>query len=289
MLASGCDRTAEKSCQISAEELMTEKITSFQNPRAKQIKRLRERKGREREGRFVIDDLRDFERAADCGFELDYAFICPELAASPQELRQIETMIAAHQRFEVSRELMENVSYRANPGALVAVMIVRSLPSLMDSAVTIVPPVLGLVGLEKPGNIGALLRTADAAGFKTVFLIDISLDLYNPNVIRSSTGAVFLPNIYALTEAQADRFFRQGHYQVVAAHLDGDQSLFSARFAERCAVLLGTEDVGLSQSWVDRCDVLLKIPMMGALSDSLNVSVSGAVIMYEVLRQQTAR
>lgn len=266
---------------------MSETITSFQNPRVKQIKRLRDRKGRERESRFVVDDVRDFERAVECDFELDYAFICPELAADPQELDRLEQIIPAYQRFDVSRDLMENVSYRTNPGPLVGVMLARKPLSVIDDHVTITPPILGLVGLQKPGNIGALLRSADAAGFKTIFLIDIPLDLFNPNVIRSSTGAVFLSNIYTLTEAQAARYFEKENYQIVAAHLEGDRSLYSVRFAERCAILLGTEDVGLSQAWVERCVVLLKIPMMGVLSDSLNVSVSGAVIMYEVLRQRT--
>jgi TrmH family RNA methyltransferase len=265
---------------------MSERITSFQNPRVKLIKRLRDKRDREREGRFVIDDLRDFERAMDCGFELDYAFICPELAQDAQELNRAERRVPATKHFEVSRELMEKVSYRTHPGVILGVMHTREASDFEKEAAHLASPLLGLVGLQKPGNIGALLRTADAAGFKTIFLIDTSLDLYNPNIIRSSTGAVFLPNIYSITEAQAVEFFKKQNCQVVGACVEGNESLFSVRFADRCAILLGTEDVGLADEWVDRCDVLLKIPMMGELSDSLNVSVSGAVIMYEVLRQQ---
>jgi TrmH family RNA methyltransferase len=265
---------------------MTEKITSFQNPRVKLIKHLRDKRGRERERRFVIDDLRDFERALDCGFELDYAFICPELAEDAKELNRAERRISSQKRFEVSRDLMEKVNYRSSPGVILGVMHSGFTHSLEQESAAIKPPVLGLVNLQKPGNIGALLRTADAAGFKTIFLIDTSLDLFNPNMIRSSTGAVFLPNIYQVTSEQAAAFFQQYGYQIVAAHLDGNESLYSINFADRCAILLGTEDVGLDDKWVERCDVLMKIPMLGELSDSLNVSVSGAVIMYEVLRQR---
>jgi RNA methyltransferase, TrmH family len=265
---------------------MSEKITSFQNPRVKLIKRLRDKRDREREGRFVIDDLRDFERALDCGFELDYAFICPELAEDARELNRAERRIPVQKRFEVSREMMEKVSYRTHPGVISGVMHMPSVSNFEQATAYVTSPVLSLVGLQKPGNIGALLRTADAAGFKTIFLIDTALDLFNPNIIRSSTGAVFLPNIYQITGTQAATFFQQQHYQLVAAHLEGDENLFSVQFADRCAILLGTEDVGLDDIWVERCDVLLKIPMVGELSDSLNVSVSGAVIMYEVLRQR---
>ena len=262
---------------------MFEKITSFQNPRLKLIKKLRDKKGREQESRFVIDDQRDLERALERGYRVDYVFYCPELADGA-----FVHGISREHIYEVSRDIMEKASYRASPGGFVAVMFQKpgrsaeSLESLADT------PVIGLVNLQKPGNIGALLRTADATGFKAVFLIDSALDLYNPNIIRSSTGACFLDTIYTLTSAEARTFFQKRGYTVIAAHLEGTVSLYDTRFEDRSAVLLGTEDVGLDDSWTAFCDVLARIPMAGQITDSLNVSVSGAIFMYEVLRQRLA-
>lgn len=261
---------------------MAEKITSFQNPRIKLIKKLRDKKGREREGRFVIDDTRDLLRALACGYQVDYALYCPALLDAPLLPELMQTPL-----YEVPRELMENVNYRSNPAPYLAVMITPAPLGLEALRAAPIAPVLGLVNLEKPGNIGALLRTADATGFKTVLLIDTALDLYNPNLIRSSTGACFLNNVYAISSQEAIRFLTENAYQIVATHLMGDRNLFEVELSPRCAVIMGTEDVGLDARWVEQANLLVKIPMMGTLSDSLNVSVSGAIFMYEALRQRS--
>src|SRR5262249_28719107 len=145
--------------------------------------------------------------------------------------------------------------------------------------------ILALVDLRKPGNIGALLRTADAAGFGTILLVDSALDIYNPNIIRSSTGACFLENIYCVSTEQALQYLRSGGYRLIAGHLEGTRSLYDVDFREKSALILGTEDTGLSAVWRDHCDDLVKIPVVGEVTDSLNVSVAGAVFMYEALRQ----
>lgn len=263
---------------------MLEKITSFQNPRVKLIKRLRDKKDREREARFVIDDPRDLQRALGAGYRVDFAFYCPTLPDSEFQLATLDYPV-----FEVSADLMEKVSYRSNPSAILAVMHSQAMLGSDQLESVTNGPILALVGLEKPGNIGALLRSADGAGFKTILLIDTPLDLYNPNIIRSSTGACFLNNVYTLTTQQALTFFTEKGYQIATAHLDGDQSLYETEFADKTAIVLGTEDVGLPSVWSEAADLLLKIPMMGVISDSLNVSVSGAIFMYEVLRQRLRR
>ncbi|MBC8171360.1 MAG: RNA methyltransferase [Anaerolineae bacterium] len=262
---------------------MFEKITSFQNPRLKLIKKLRDKKEREREQRFVIDDTRDLERALVCGYRVDYCFYTPMLANG-----QFIPGLQKQQVYEVSPEMMEKVSYRANPGAFLAVMHDKPVRDYRQLSEIVDQPVLGMVNLQKPGNIGALLRTADATGFKGILLIDTLLDPYNPNIIRSSTGACFLDNIYYVSTVQAVDFFKQNHYQVLSAHLAGESNLFKVQMADRCAIILGTEDIGLDESWIQHSDELVKIPMMGELSDSLNVSVSGAIFMYEALRQRLA-
>ncbi len=266
---------------------MNERITSFQNPRVKLVHKLREKKWRQREGRFVIDYERDLARALHLGYVLDYALYCPSLAPDG-----LPFDLPSAQVYEVPREVMEKASYRDNPAALVAVLHARAPQTVDDLRVALMSaasgPLLVLVDLRKPGNIGALLRTADAVGFGAVLLVDTALDLYNPNVIRASTGACFLGNIYSLNSGEALAVLREAGFQLVAAHPEGEVSLFSAVFQARSALVLGTEDQGLSEAWRRASDALVRIPMMGQLADSLNVSVSGAVFMYEVLRQRLA-
>jgi TrmH family RNA methyltransferase len=259
-----------------------EHITSLQNPKIKLTNKLRSKRSRERENLFVIDELRDLQRAMAKGYAIVYLFYCPalgELEAGFFDALQAVTV------YEVPPDIMEKVSYRDNPSAIVAVLEQKPALNRDDLDRIDSPHILGLVNLLKPGNIGALMRSADAAGFGTIFLIDTSIDVYNPNIIRSSTGTCFLNNAYTLTSDEALGFFRAHGYAVVSAHPDGVKNLYDARFGAKTALILGTEDEGLSAFWLENCDETVKIPMVGETADSLNVSVSGAVLMYEVLRQ----
>lgn len=180
---------------------------------------------------------------------------------------------------------MRKTSYRENPAPFLAVM--RQKPALGLDALRHRSDMLllALVNLQKPGNIGALLRTADATGFSSIILIDTVLDIYNPNIIRSSTGACFLNNIYTLNTAQALTYFREFGYNIIAAAVDGDVELFDVDFQQKTVIVLGTEDEGLNEAWLQAADQRVCIPMRGTIADSLNVSVSGALFMYEALRQ----
>lgn len=259
-----------------------DKITSLQNPRVKQIKKLRDRRGRDKEQRFVIDDARDLQRALACGYTVEYAFYCPALATGTDATLQ---QIGHASVYEVPVDIMRKAGYRENPSPFIAVMQQKPAPSLDTLRQRQDNLLLGLVNLRKPGNIGALLRTADATGVKSILLIDTRLDIYNPNVIRSSTGACFLNNIYTLTTTQAMDYFKEQGYSIVAAAVDGNVDLFDVDFRQKSVIVLGTEDQGLDESWQQAADQRVKIPMMGTIADSLNVSVSGAVFMYEALRQ----
>jgi len=263
-------------------------ITSTQNPKIKQIKKLRDRRGRQREDLFVIDDGRDLARALDCDYTVSYALYCPALADETDNalLDQIPT----ERVYEVPASLIQKASYRQNPGGLLAVM--EQKPPLDADALRATlresaSPILALVDLRKPGNIGALLRTADASGFAIICLVDSALDLYNPNIIRSSTGACFLDNVYCLSSEEVLTIFREHGYALVAAAVDGDSELFTADLRGKVAIALGREDQGLDPTWQHHADLRVKIPMVGKLSDSLNVSVSGAIFMFEVLRQRS--
>lgn len=261
-----------------------ERISSFQNSKIKLANKLVNKRQREKNGLFLVDYARDLDRALDNDYQVEFAFFCPELATKEDEtvLERIDNSSV----YEVSSELMEKASYRQNPGGLVTIVRQKEALTVLDAEKANSQHILALVDLRKPGNIGALLRTADAAGFNMICLIDSSLDIYNPNIIRASTGAVFLDNIYQMTTAEALDFFQPQKIAILAAHLSGKHSLFDVNFnKQRTAIVLGTEDEGLGEIWVKHCDTLVKIPMMGKVADSLNVSVSGAIFMYEALRQ----
>lgn len=259
-------------------------ITSTQNNKVKLAVKLRGKRGRDQENRFLVDYHRDMERALHHGYQLDFALYCEALASEDDNV--LVTALPNHRVYEVPESVMQKAAYRQNPGGILGVMHQKAVPHIQQMTAHD-KPLLGLVNLQKPGNIGALLRTADATGFTTL-LIDTTLDLYNPNIIRSSTGTCFLDTIYHATTQEAIDFFRQNAYRVISAHLDGTTSLFDTTLTGRSAIILGTEDIGLDAIWVSHCDTLVKIPMIGHIADSLNVSVSGAVFMYEALRQRLA-
>jgi len=262
-----------------------QQITSFQNSKIKLANKLVSKRHREKEGLFLVDYARDLKRALANGYAVEYAFYSDVLATDEDQalLGDIEPTSL----YEISDALMEKASYRQNPGGLVAVMRQKAMLTAADAGLVDSPHLLALVDLRKPGNIGALLRTADAAGIDMICLVDSVLDIYNPNIIRASTGTVFLGNIYQMSRDEAFAFFEDKAIAIVAAHLEGEKSLYDLDFnRQRTAIVLGTEDKGLDEIWVNQCDELVNIPMVGQVADSLNVSVSGAVFMYEALRQR---
>jgi len=263
---------------------MPERITSFQNSKIKLVRKLRDKRQRDRAGLFVVDTARDLQRALAAGYAVDFALHVPE--RSDAETTALAHHLPPSALYIVSDDILQKASYRQNPGGLVAVLHQKVALSAADAAESDVQHLLILVDLRKPGNIGALLRTADATGFGAVWLVDTALDLYNPNIIRSSTGACFLNNVYYLTGSEAQTLLQSGGYHTVAGLLGGDRTLFDVDFRRKTAVILGTEDTGLDATWANHCDTRVHIPMVGHLTDSLNVSVSGAVFMYEALRQR---
>lgn len=262
-----------------------QEITSRQNSKIKLASKLISKRQREAEGLFLVDYARDLDRALNNNYHIAFAFYCEALATDEDKalLEKIDPVLL----HAVDADLMAKASYRKNPNGLVAVMEQKPILTLEDAKQAEARQILALVDLRKPGNIGALLRTADASGIESICLIDTALDMYNPNIIRASTGTVFLNNIYQMTSDEAFHFFDEQAISLVATHLEGTTSLYDVDFTSgRTAIALGTEDTGLDDMWVQRCDALVKIPMIGQMADSLNVSVSGAIFMYEALRQR---
>lgn len=257
---------------------MADAISSLQNPRIKQVRRLRDRHARAEEGRYVIDSQRDLARAIAAGHRVDYVLVDSALIG-------VLSGIPAEVQIPVTAQVLDKASYRDNNDGIVAVMMRPEIPGAREFVRDRAHPVLGLVALEKPGNVGALLRTADAAGFGSVVLIDSVIDLFNPNVIRASTGAVFLGNVYEMTTAEAQGAFTTCGLRVYASHLEASTDAFSVRFVKNSVLLMGKEETGLPDAWTEFADERIIIPMAGRLADSLNVAAAGAVLMYEVYRQ----
>ena len=252
-------------------------ITSAQNSKLKLVNRLRSKRGREAEARFVIDYQRDLQRARDCGYQVEFVLHCPEHGG---KLGDIDGELLA-----ISPQLLRRFSYRDNPDGLLAVMRSKLPRGRLWLEGAEINSALLLAGLRVPGNIGALMRSADASGCDAVILVDCALDLYNPNIIRNSTGACFLDNIYQLSTAEALDFLGGADLEVLAADVRGS-NLYEADFAAKTAIVLGAEDRGLSADWLSRADHRIRIPMAGRAADSLNVSVSGAILMFELQRQR---
>jgi TrmH family RNA methyltransferase len=261
--------------------LIVEQISSLKNNKVKLVNRLRSKRGREHENLFVIDYERDLERALQQDYSIEFVMFCPEFV----DMKWI-TQLGDVDCYEISEQVLNKVSYRENSAGFIAVMQSKPAKQLEELANKEANYLLGLVDLRKPGNIGALLRTADATKVDAILLVDVSLDLYNPNIIRSSTGACFLDTIYQLDSSEAIDYCKHNNIQLVAAYVQGNKTLYDVNFQQKTAIMLGAEDKGLSQQWETNCDHLVNIPMAGRISDSLNVSVSGAVFMYEALRQR---
>lgn len=254
------------------------RITSEQNSKIKLVKRLRGRRARQSEARFVIETERDLQRARQLGYCIDFI-----LHQSDFDVSRSYAAVEAHQ---VSAALLKRISYRENPAGFVAVVKSKRAQGLPELRAARIHSALVLVDLRVPGNIGALLRTADAAAIDAVILVDTALDLYNPNVIRSSAGACFRHNVYNLSSGDARDFLVAEAFQMVAADAAGERELYEIEFDQKSAIVLGSEDRGLPLKWIEAADAVARIPMAGAVSDSLNVSVSGALFMYELHRQR---
>jgi len=264
---------------------MPERITSRQNPRVKAALRLRERRHRQSERRFLVDGAREICRAAACEVDLLEAFVCEELCrtAEAEEAVAVCRRLAA-ELFTVTPEVFERLAFGDRREGVVVVaqspamgLATLSLPST--------PLVAVLEGIEKPGNVGAVLRSADAAGIDAVIVADGVTDLLNPNTIRASLGAVFTRPVAAATSGETARWLRQRGFHIYAARVEAAIDFRAADFTGSAAIVLGAESTGLGDVWRGDDVTAISLPMRGVV-DSLNVSVTAGVLFYEALRQR---
>jgi TrmH family RNA methyltransferase len=257
-------------------------ITSTQNQTIKDLLKLGKPAERKRSGLIVIEGYREIKKAVDRGIEISQVFYCPKF--QDENLRQLTASLKADEIFEVSDHVFSRIAYRDNhDGLLVTVRPVSRTLDTLKTGENVLYLVIETV--EKPGNLGAILRTADGAGVDAVIVCDSQTDLYNPNVIRASLGCLFTLDVVQAGSEDTIRFLKANGIRIYSAALKDSADYYSADFRQPCAIVLGSEAAGLSGLWIKEADRVLRIPMKG-IADSLNVSVSAAILVFEAIRQR---
>ena len=252
-----------------------EQITSGQNPKIKHLMMLQQKSSeRRKEGLFVVEGRRELDHCINAGYEVDTLFVL-QGNVPPTVPARI---------FEVSSNVYEKIAYRGSTEGIIAEVRSKSR-ALTDLNLPENPLVVVLESVEKPGNLGAILRSADASGVDAVIVCDPLTDLYNPNLIRSSIGAIFTVPCIACTSEDCIHFLKERNIQILTAQLQDSELYYDTDMKRGTAIVMGTESTGLTNIWRKAADAHIRIPMLGQL-DSLNVSVSAAVLMYEAVRQR---
>ena len=256
-------------------------LTSSQNSKFKALKKLQESRARRKQKLFLVEGIREVQRAFQSGFSLMEVFSVPEKTGL--EINEFLIGLDDNVRHTpISLQLFEKVATRSNSGFIIGIFAYEdfSLSNLDDSK----GPLVLLDGVEKPGNVGAILRSADGAGAGGIVIVGDDYDVFNPHVIRSSLGSVFTLPIAVSSPQAVWGYLAERGYRVIAASPHGNKEYFSQDLKGKVAIVLGSEAEGLSSFWHREQVTEVKIPMLG-IADSLNVSASGAILLYEVLRQ----
>lgn len=260
-------------------------ITSAQNPKVKLLTSLQQKSAERRKaGLFVVEGARELLHCIHSGFEVDTLFYCPEILAAYEGAAEIMAMTKTVRSYEVSANIYNKVAYRGSTEGVIAEMKTKTL-SLDDLCLPENPLIVVLERVEKPGNLGAVLRSADAAAADAVIVCDPLTDLFNPNLIRSSIGAIFTVPTVACTSEDCIKFLKEKHIQILTAQLQDSKLYYDTDMRRGTAIVMGTESTGLTNIWRSAADAHIRIPMKGKL-DSLNVSVSAAILLFEAVRQR---
>jgi RNA methyltransferase, TrmH family len=260
-------------------------ITSMQNPKIKNAVQLRDRKERNTTGLFLIEGYRELKRAADGEVMLKTLFICPPLFLGTNENALIDQILNRGAEVILCNEqAFQKLSYRDRPDGLVAIA-VQMHHSLKDLTHKKEPFLIIAEAIEKPGNLGTILRSADAAGVDGVIVCDRCTDIYNPNVVRASVGTLFTIPVIEATSEETLNYLRERKIKIVAATPSAQQAYTAADLTGSIAIAVGTEQLGLSETWMQAADLKVRIPMHGA-ADSLNVATATTLLLYEAVRQK---
>jgi TrmH family RNA methyltransferase len=261
-------------------------ITSLQNPRVKDAVRLRDRRCRQKQNRMIIDGARELGRAIAAGVRLVEVFVCESLCQS-DDAREVLSRLptSGAEVLHVSKAILEKIGFGDRMEGVIGIaeppdVSLGCLPHTNGQ-----PLIAVLEGVEKPGNVGAALRSADGAGVSALIVADPCTDLFNPNAIRASLGTIFTRPVAVATSEETLAFLRARGIRIFAARVDGSVPYTEVDFCGPSAIVLGSESRGLSAAWTAPDITAIRLPMLGA-ADSLNVSVTAAVLFYEALRQR---
>lgn len=264
------------------------RLTSSANPRIKATIALRDRRARDRTGLTLVDGIREVRRALEAGVIVVEAFICEPLLAGPDARVVLDRFAADGTTVDsVTEPVFASLAFGGRAEGVVAVVRIPSL-ELARLEVPVDSLVVVIEGVEKPGNLGAVLRSTDGAGADALIVADARTDPFNPNAIRASAGTVFNVPLAAASTASAVAWLRDRGLRVVAARVDAERLYTEVDLTGPLAIVLGAEAEGLSADWSGPDVEAVRLPMLG-IADSLNVSVSAAVLLYEARRQRGPR
>lgn len=257
-------------------------ITSSQNPFIKSLVQLQEKaKSRKQSGTFLIEGKREIELAIKGNYELETVLFLPELISDEVLSKLSKSHINL---IEINKEVYQKLAYRDTTEGIIAVAKTKSL-ALQDLKLPENPLILVMESIEKPGNIGAMLRTCDAANIDAVIIANPKTDLYNPNIVRSSVGCLFTNQIAIGSTEDVIKFLKEKNIAIFGATLQNSNFYHTQDYTIPTALVVGTEATGLTQAWRDAATQNVIIPMQGEI-DSMNVSVASAILLFEAKRQR---
>lgn len=264
-------------------------ITSVQNPRIKEAVHLYERRARDKSGKFLIEGYRELLRAVDAKHPIDHLFYCPTLFLGSNE----EALIAriksnGAQTFSCNEAVFRKLSYRDRPDGLLAVAPQQHMSlNMLEGEIKGVKAPFFIVAeaIEKPGNLGTILRSSDAVGLDGLIVCDRCTDVHNPNVVRASVGTLFTVPVVEAGGQETLDWLRRHHVSVLAATPSAEKEFTEVDMTGPLAIVVGTEQLGLSERWMKESDIQVRIPMLG-VADSLNVATATTLLLYEALRQR---
>ena len=262
-----------------------ESITSAQNPKIKDLLALQEKsKERRKKGLFVVEGRRELLHCVEAGYRPHTVFFCPDIISSG-DFDEIADKCDCNY-IDVPQHLYDKVAYRGGTEGVIAELHCKDMTlDALDLKEN--PLVVVLEAVEKPGNLGAVLRSADASGVDAVIVCDPLTDMYNPNLIRSSIGAIFTVPVATATSEDTIKWLKGRNIKIYTAQLQDSEWYYDTDMKGGTAIVMGTEATGLTTAWRKAADAHIKIPMLGKL-DSLNVSVSAAILMFEAVRQRNS-
>ncbi len=269
--------------------MFTDNISSARNPRFRDLLLLTGKSKERRERNLIVTEgVKETEAALSAGYKISELFFCPEITYySGDVTSKIEHRYKAERYYTITRELYNKVAFRGGTEGLIAIFYNKTT-TLSSIRLSPLPLIIVLESVEKPGNLGAVIRTADAANADAVIICDPLTDIFNPNVIRASLGGVFTTCVTACTSQEAYNWLKSNNINIFSAQIQDSEWYHKRDLRVPAAIVMGAESDGLKPFWRERADFRIKIPMNGSL-DSLNVSVATAIICYEALRQRDFR